>query len=71
MGQVASTVTWILQELRSATPFHVIVAGDQRLQPRVDALMTEDRSSSSVSYKDMLCELQRQVGLKVAASSKR
>lgn len=69
VAQVATTVTLLLQQRRSGTPFHVVYAGDQRQSARVEALMIEDRSSTSVSYKELLCEVQRQVNMKV--SSKR
>lgn len=69
IAQVAQTVTWLLQQRRAGTPFHVVYSGDQRLSARVEALMAEDRSSTSVSYKELLCEMQRQVSMKV--SSKR
>lgn len=64
MAQVASTVTSLLQKRRAGTEFHVVPAGDQRMQARVEALMTEDRSASSLSYKEFLCEVQRQVSVK-------
>lgn len=69
MAQVAATVTSLLQERRAGVPFHVIPAGDQQMQARIESLMTEDRSAASVGYKDFLCEVQRQVSMKV--SSKR
>lgn len=67
VAQVAATITWLLQERPAGTPVHVVVAGDQRMQPRVEALMSEDRTSAAVSYKDMLCEMQRQVSQKVTS----
>ena len=67
--QVAATVTGLLRQRRAGTPFHVVPAGDPRMQARVEALMTEDRTSMSLSYKDFLHEVQRQVSLK--SSSKR
>lgn len=61
VGYVYSIVNSVLASRRAALPFHVVPAGDQRMQPRVEALMTEDRSASSVNYREFLLEVQRKV----------
>lgn len=61
VAQVYSTVMSILDARSAAIPLHVVPAGDQRMQPRVEALMTEDRTASTANYREYLLGMQRRV----------
>lgn len=61
ISQVYTTVNSILAARKSFMPFHVVPEGDQRMQPRVEALMTEDRSASTMNYREFLLEVQRRI----------
>ncbi|KAI0558126.1 Protein transport protein Sec24 [Gracilaria domingensis] len=61
ISQVCNTINSILAARKPFIPFHVVPAGDQRMQPRVEALMVEDRTASSHNYREFLLELQRRI----------
>lgn len=61
IGRVYVAVNSIMTARNAGIPFHVVPAGDQRMQPRVEALMTEDRTAASVNYREFLLEVQRRV----------
>ncbi|CAN8063741.1 unnamed protein product [Agarophyton chilense] len=61
VSKVCNTINSILAARKPFMPFHVVPAGDQRMQPRVEALMMEDRTASSPNYREFLLELQRRI----------
>lgn len=61
IAQVYNAVSTVLACRKPAVPLHVVPSGDQRMQPRVEALMTEDRTAASVNYREFLLEVQRRV----------
>ena len=61
VAQVFSVVSSILAARPSGLPFLVVPAGDQLMQPRVEAIMTEDRTASTSNYRDFLLEIQNRV----------
>lgn len=63
VAQVRSIVNKVQAMRPAGTGFLVLLAGGP-MQPRVDALCVEDRSASSISYKDVLTEFSRQVSAK-------
>ena len=61
IAHVYRAVTGVMRNRPPSIPFYVVPAGDQRMQPRVEALMTEDRSASTVNYREFLLGLQGRV----------
>lgn len=61
IAYVYSCVNFIMRSRSPSLPFHVVPAGDQRMQARVEALMSEDRTAASVNYREFLLEVQRRV----------
>lgn len=66
VGQVYNAVKSILSSRKPALPLHIVPAGDQRMQVRVEALMTEDRTSTTTNYREFLLEMRRQVAHRTA-----
>lgn len=65
VAHVRSMVNRVLASRPAGTGFLVLLAGGP-MQARVEALCVEDRSASSISYKDVLTEFSRQVAAKAA-----
>lgn len=61
ISRVYATINTILAARNPAIPLHVVPAGDPQMQPRVEALMTEDRTAASVNYREFLLDVQRRV----------
>jgi len=62
IAQVSAAVNAIRSSRQQpAIPLHVVPAGDQQMQARVEALMTEDRTAATVNYREFLLEVQRRV----------
>lgn len=61
IAHVYRTISMVRASRKASLPFHVVPAGDQRMQARVEALMTEDRTAASVNYREFLLEIQRRV----------
>lgn len=64
VGQVYGAVTSILRSRRAALPLMVAPQGDRFMQPRIESLMTEDRSASRMAYREFLLEVQKTVAQK-------
>ena len=63
VGHVRAIVNAILSARPAGTGFQVALAGGP-MQPRVEALCVEDRSASSIGYKDVLSEFSRRIAAK-------
>lgn len=66
IAQVYGVVAAILSARKPALPLHVVPSDDQRMQPRVEALMIEDRTASTMNYREFLLEVQRRIAQSTA-----
>jgi protein transport protein SEC24 len=66
VAYVRSVVHAVLAQRPASTGLHVVIAGGP-MQPRVEALCIEDRSASSIGYKEVLSEFSRQVAAKAVS----
>ena len=61
INQVYHAVNAVLRSRKPSLPVFLVPSGYQRMQARVEALMTEDRTSALLGYKEFLIEVQRRV----------